>query len=95
MMKKKPKTTLKLWEKSFLLTFCVFFILLNIAFGIWSVYQFKSALTREMEFCRAEAQQLTARISAVNEKAPSELEMERLLHFYSGRQTYLKIIFYG
>ena len=95
MMKKKPKTTLKLWEKSFLLTFCVFFILLNIAFGIWSVYQFKSALTREMEFCRAEAQQLTARISAVNEKAPSELEMERLLHFYSGRQTYLKIIFNG
>ena len=48
-----------------------------------------------MEFCRAEAQQLTARISAVNEKAPSELEMERLLHFYSGRQTYLKIIFDG
>lgn len=95
MMKKKPKTTLKLWEKSFLLTFCVFFILLNIAFGIWSVYQFKSALTREMEFCRAEAQQLTARISAVNEKAPSELEMERLLHFYSGRQIYLKIIFDG
>lgn len=95
MMKKKPKTTLKLWEKSFLLTFCVFFILLNIAFGIWSVYQFKSALTREMEFCRAEAQQLTARISAVNEKAPSELEMERLLHFYRGRQTYLKIIFDG
>lgn len=95
MMKKKPKTTLKLWEKSFLLTFCVFFILLNIAFGIWSVYQFKSALTREMEFCRTEAQQLTARISAVNEKAPSELEMERLLHFYSGRQTYLKIIFDG
>lgn len=95
MMKKKPKTTLKLWEKSFLLTFCVFFILLNIAFGIWSVYQFKSALTREMEFCRAEAQQLTARISVVNEKAPSELEMERLLHFYSGRQTYLKIIFDG
>ena len=95
MMKKKPKTTLKLWEKSFLLTFCVFFILLNIAFGIWSVYQFKSALTREMEFCRAEAQQLTARISAVNEKAPSELEMERLLHLYSGRQTYLKIIFDG
>ena len=95
MMKKKPKTTLKLWEKSFLLTFCVFFILLNIAFGIWSVYQFKSALTREMEFCRAEAQQLTARISAVNEKSPSELEMERLLHFYSGRQTYLKIIFDG
>lgn len=94
-MKKKPKTTLKLWEKSFLLTFCVFFILLNIAFGIWSVYQFKSALTREMEFCRAEAQQLTARISAVNEKVPSELEMERLLHFYSGRQTYLKIIFDG
>ena len=95
MMKKKPKTTLKLWEKSFLLTFCVFFILLSIAFGIWSVYQFKSALTREMEFCRAEAQQLTARISVVNEKAPSELEMERLLHFYSGRQTYLKIIFDG
>ena len=95
MMKKKPKTTLKLWEKSFLLTFCVFFILLNIAFGIWSVYQFKSALTREMEFCRAEAQQLTARISAVNEKSPSELEMKRLLHFYSGRQTYLKIIFDG
>ena len=95
MMKNKPKTTLKLWEKSFLLTFCVFFILLNIAFGIWSVYQFKSALTREMEFCRAEAQQLTARISAVNEKAPSELEMKRLLHFYSGRQTYLKIIFDG
>ena len=92
MMKKKPKTTLKLWEKSFLLTFCVFFILLNIAFGIWSVYQFKSALTREMEFCRAEAQQLIARISAVNEKAPSELEMKR---FYSGRQTYLKIIFDG
>ena len=95
MMKKKPKTTLKLWEKSFLLTFCVFFILLNIAFGIWSVYQFKSALAKEMELCRTEAQQLTARISAVNEKAPSELEMERLLHFYSGRQTYLKIIFDG
>lgn len=95
MMKKKPKTTLKLWEKSFLLTFSVFFILLNIAFGIWSVYQFKSALAREMEFCRAEAQQLTVRIAAVNEKAPSELEVERLLHFYSGRQTYLKIIFDG
>lgn len=40
-------------------------------------------------------QQLTARIAAINEKAPSELEMERLLHFYSGRQTYLKIIFDG
>ena len=48
-----------------------------------------------MELCRAEAQQLTARISAVNEKAHSELEMERLLRFYSGKQTYLKIIFDG
>ena len=95
MMKKKPKTTLKLWEKSFLLTFCVFFILLNIAFGIWSVYQFKSALAKEMELCRTEAQQLTARIDGMDGKAPAELEMERLLHFYSGRQTYLKIIFNG
>lgn len=94
-MKKKPKTTLKLWEKSFLLTFCVFFILLNIAFGIWSVYQFKSALAKEMELCRTEAQQLTARIDGMDGKAPAELEMERLLHFYSGRQTYLKIIFNG
>lgn len=95
MMKKKPKTTLKLWEKSFLLTFCVFFILLNIAFGIWSVYQFKSALAKEMELCRTEAQQLTARIDGMDVKATSELEMERLIHFYSGRQTYLKIIFDG
>lgn len=95
MMKKKQKTTLKLWEKSFLLTFGVFFILLNIAFGIWSVYQFKSALTREMELCRTEAQQLTVRITAVNEKAPSELEVERLLRFYNGRQTYLRIFFDG
>ena len=70
MMKKKPKTTLKLWEKSFLLTFCVFFILLNIAFGIWSVYQFKSALAKEMELCRTEAQQLTARIDADGCKSP-------------------------
>lgn len=95
MMKKKPRTTLKLWEKSFLLTFCVFFILLNIAFGIWSVYQFKSALAKEMELCRTEAQQLTARIDGMDGKVPAELEMERLLHFYSGRQTYLKIIFNG
>ena len=95
MMKKKPKTTLKLWEKSFLLTFCVFFILLNIAFGIWSVYQFKSALTREMEFCRAEAQQLTARIDGMDVKAPSELEMERLIHFYSNRSTYVKMSYDG
>ena len=95
MMKKKPKTTLKLWEKSFLLTFCVFFILLNIAFGIWSVYQFKSALTREMEFCRAEAQQLTARIDVMDGKAPAELEMERLIHFYSNRSTYVKMSYDG
>lgn len=95
MMKKKPKTTLKLWEKSFLLTFCVFFILLNIAFGIWSVYQFKSALTREMEFCRAEAQQLTARIDGMDVKVPSELEMERLIHFYSNRSTYVKMSYDG
>ena len=54
MMKKKPKTTLKLWEKGFLLTFCVFFILLNVkAFGIWSVYQFKRALTREMRILQS------------------------------------------
>ena len=95
MMKKKPKTTLKLWEKSFLLTFCVFFILLNIAFGIWSVYQFKSALAKEMELCRTEAQQLTARIYVMDGKAPSELEMERLIHFYSNRSTYVKMSYDG
>lgn len=95
MMKKKPKTTLKLWEKSFLLTFCVFFILLNIAFGIWSVYQFKSALAKEMELCRTEAQQLTARIDGMDGKAPSELEMERLIHFYSNRSTYVKMSYDG
>ena len=95
MMKKKPKTTLKLWEKSFLLTFCVFFILLNIAFGIWSVYQFKSALTKEMELCRTEAQQLTARIDVIDGKAPAELEMERLIHFYSNRSTYVKMSYDG
>lgn len=94
-MKKKPKTTLKLWEKSFLLTFCVFFILLNIAFGIWSVYQFKSALAKEMELCRTEAQQLTARIYVMDGKAPAELEMERLIHFYSNRSTYVKISYNG
>lgn len=95
MMKKKPKTTLKLWEKSFLLTFCVFFILLNIAFGIWSVYQFKSALAKEMELCRTEAQQLTARIDGMDVKSPSELEMERLIHFYSNRSTYVKMSYDG
>ena len=95
MMKKKPKTTLKLWEKSFLLTFCVFFILLNIAFGIWSVYQFKSALAKEMELCRTEAQQLTARIDGMDVKAPSELEMERWIHFYSNRSTYVKMSYDG
>lgn len=95
MMKKKPKTTLKLWEKSFLLTFCVFFILLNIAFGIWSVYQFKSALAKEMELCRTEAQQLTARIDGMDVKATSELEMERLIHFYSNRSTYVKMSYDG
>lgn len=95
MMKKKPKTTLKLWEKSFLLTFCVFFILLNIAFGIWSVYQFKSALAKEMELCRTEAQQLTARIDGMDGKAPAELEMERLIHFYSNRATYVKMSYNG
>lgn len=89
MMKKKSGTTLKLWEKNFLLTFGVFFILLNIAFGIWSVYQFKSALAREVELCRTEAQQLTARIDAMDEKAPAELE--RLVQFYHVRQTYLTI----
>ena len=94
-MKKKPKTTLKLWEKSFLLTFCVFFILLNIAFGIWSVYQFKSALAKEMELCRTEAQQLTARIDVMDGKAPAELEMERLIHFYSNRSTYVKMSYDG
>ena len=94
-MKKKPKTTLKLWEKSFLLTFCVFFILLNIAFGIWSVYQFKSALAKEMELCRTEAQQLTARIDGMDVKVPSELEMERLIHFYSNRSTYVKMSYDG
>ena len=94
-MKKKPKTTLKLWEKSFLLTFCVFFILLYIAFGIWSVYQFKSALAKEMELCRTEAQQLTARIDGMDVKAPSELEMERLIHFYSNRSTYVKMSYDG
>lgn len=95
MMKKKPKTTLKLWGKSFLLTFCVFFILLNIAFGIWSVYQFKSALAKEMELCRTEAQQLTARIDGMDGKASSELEMERLIHFYSNRSTYVKMSYDG
>ena len=95
MMKKKPKTTLKLWEKSFLLTFCVFFILLNIAFGIWSVYQFKSALAKEMELCRTEAQQLTARIDVMDGKATAELEMERLIHFYSNRSKYVKMSYDG
>ena len=94
-MKKKPKTTLKLLEKNCLLTFCVFFILLNIAFGIWSVYQFKSALAKEMELCRTEAQQLTARIDGMDVKAPSELEMERLIHFYSNRSTYVKMSYDG
>lgn len=31
----------------------------------------------------------------VNEKAPSELEMERLLHFYQRQADILKIIFDG
>lgn len=94
-MKRRARTTLKLWEKSFLLTFGVFFVILNIAFVIWSVYQFKSAVMKEMEFCRMEAHWIATEVESSTENKAMELEQKRLQEFYNNKKIYIKVLYDG
>lgn len=80
----------RLWEKSFLLTFAVFFVLLNAGLGIWSVMNFKSEYSKYKQQCENEAQNIYISAQKVCDEEITNTEFRRLCSMHSKNGTYIK-----
>ncbi|MDO4545489.1 MAG: HAMP domain-containing sensor histidine kinase [Bacillota bacterium] len=82
---------LKLWEKSFLLTFSAFFLLLNVAIVIWVVMNFGSQYRQWYDGCQQEAEQIYSAVERIYEEGGNSGEIERLGALYSRSDTFIRV----
>lgn len=73
---------LKLWEKNFILTFCIFFVLLNIIMGILYTADFNMEYTAEVNDYTREAEELFYRVSSSDENPPDYISDNAFVKIY-------------
>lgn len=82
---------LKLWEKNFLLTFTVFFLLLNLCLSMFCLFSFKLQYADFAKSCRQEAEQILLMGNDGNSEPVDEMNLREMAEAYEGNQTYFRV----
>lgn len=84
---------LKLWEKNFLLTFTVFFLLLNLCLVMFCLFSFQQQYADFTNDCRQEAEQILLLETRIKNDTIDERELEQIAENYSENEGYIKLSF--
>lgn len=82
---------LKLWEKNFLLTFTVFFLLLNLCLSMFCLFSFRQQYMDFTDDCRREAEQLLLMGNQSKSDTVDENSLQEMAAAYESHQTYFKL----
>lgn len=80
---------LKFWQKSFLLTFAVFFVLLNVCLSMWCVFDMKDDFTAFTNECEKDAEYVMLLQEHLIDPIDAE-EIEQIVDSYALQQTFFK-----
>lgn len=86
---------LKLWEKSFLLTFIVFFLILNICLVMWYMFDIKSDYKKFADSCMSEAENILYLENQIDSGAIGQDEMGEIAESYEKKDVYIRLSFEG
>ena len=84
---------LKLWEKSFLLTFIVFFLILNICLVMWYMLDIKSDYQKFADSCMNEAENILYLENQIDSGAIGQDEMDEIAESYEQKDVYIRLSF--
>ena len=82
---------LKLWEKSFLLTFAVFFALLNVCLVMWYLFDTRNDYLEFAEGCRDESENILYLERQISSGAMGADEVKEVAERYRERGVYIKL----
>jgi len=82
---------LKLWEKSFLLTFIIFFVLLNICLVMWYLFDVKNDYQKIADDCRQEAESILYFVERISSENVDAYEVEQVADRYEEKGVYIKL----
>lgn len=82
---------LKLWEKSFLLTFMIFFVLLNICLVMWYLFDVKNDYQKFADDCRQEAESILYFVERISSDNVDAHELEQAADRYEEKGVYIKL----
>lgn len=82
---------LKLWEKSYLLTFTIFFILLNICLVMWYLFDMRNDYQSFAEDCRQQAESILYFGERISDENAAVGELEQMADRYEDRKVYIKL----
>lgn len=82
---------LKLWEQNFLLTFAVFFTLLNLCLVIVCLFSFEQNYMEFTRNCRQEAENILQLEKHIQADEINEEELAEIVWHYAENQTYVKL----
>ncbi len=83
---------MKLWEKNFLLTFTVFFLLLNFSLVTLCLFSFQQQYGEFAIDCKQEADKIMLLEEQIRGGTFTEKELEDMVEAYGESQTYMRIL---
>ena len=86
---------LKLWEKSFLLTFIVFFLILNICLVMWYMFDIKSDYQKFADDCMYDAENILYLENQIDRGAVGCDELSEMAESYEQKDVYIRLSFEG
>lgn len=82
---------LKLWEKNFLLTFIVFFLLLNLSLVTLCLFSFQQQYREFASDCKQEAGKIMLLEKQIRGRLLADKELKDIVEAYGESQTYMRI----
>jgi len=82
---------LKLWEKNYLLTFTVFFLLLNLSLVTLCLFSFQQQYTEFASDCKQEAGKIILLEEPIRGGLLADKELKDIVEAYGENQTYMRI----
>jgi len=82
---------LRLWEKNFLLTFTVFFLLLNLCLSMFCLFSFRQQYMDFADDCRREGEQILLMGNQSKNDNVDKKTLDEMAATYASHQTYFKL----
>lgn len=86
---------LKLWEKSFLLTFIVFFLILNVCLVMWYMFDTKSDYQKFADDCMNDAENILYLENQIDRGSVGRVEISEMAENYEEKGVYIRFSFSG